>query len=110
MPAMQIPAGLADANSLIHIITSQVVTVGGKITTQEYIDTYKQLAINEMHRTGIPASITLAQGIIESGSGNSRLAREGKNHFGIKCHEGWTGETIYEDDDEENECFRKYPK
>ncbi|PID95318.1 MAG: hypothetical protein CSA94_02020, partial [Bacteroidetes bacterium] len=64
-------------------------------------------AIREMQRTGIPASITLAQGILESGSGNSRLAKKGKNHFGIKCH-GWKGKRIFEDDDLRNECFRKY--
>lgn len=78
-------------------------------TTEEYIEKYRDLAVAEMHRTGIPASITLAQGILESGSGNSRLAKEGNNHFGIKCHKGWTGHTIHEDDDALNECFRKYP-
>ncbi|MBP8959798.1 MAG: glucosaminidase domain-containing protein [Bacteroidales bacterium] len=74
----------------------------------EYIETYKDLAISEMRRTGIPASITLAQGIIESGNGQSRLAVEGNNHFGIKCHNGWTGATIRHNDDRRNECFRKY--
>jgi hypothetical protein len=63
-----------------------------------------------MDRYGIPASITLAQGILESGNGESRLAVEGKNHFGIKCHSNWNGETIIEDDDEKGECFRKYSK
>lgn len=82
---------------------------GHKISTEDYINTFKQLAISEMHKSGIPASITLAQGILESGSGNSRLAREANNHFGIKCHLEWDGETILEDDDEANECFRKYP-
>lgn len=77
-------------------------------TTEEYIEQYKDLAISEMYRTGIPASVTIAQGILESGSGNSRLAKEGNNHFGIKCHEGWNGESIYEDDDAAHECFRKY--
>lgn len=79
-----------------------------KQTTEEYVAQFKVIAINEMHRTGIPASIKLAQGILESGSGNSRLAREANNHFGIKCHKGWTGESVYEDDDAPNECFRKY--
>lgn len=79
-----------------------------KQTTEEYVTQFKVIAINEMHRTGIPASIKLAQGILESGSGNSRLAREANNHFGIKCHKGWTGESVYEDDDAPNECFRKY--
>lgn len=72
-----------------------------------YIETYRDLAVEEMKRTGIPASITLAQGILESGNGQSRLATKANNHFGIKCH-GWTGKKIYHDDDEKNECFRKY--
>ncbi len=64
--------------------------------------------MQEMERTGIPASITLAQGLLESGDGNGRLARKANNHFGIKCHDGWKGKTIYHDDDEKGECFRKY--
>lgn len=78
------------------------------ITAEQYIETYKSVAIREMKEHGIPASITLAQGLLETGSGNSALAREAKNHFGIKCHKGWTGDTYYMDDDEKNECFRKY--
>ena len=78
-----------------------------KITREQYIDLYAELAMSEMARTGIPASITLAQGCLESDNGNSRLAVEGKNHFGIKCHD-WTGRKIKHDDDERNECFRKY--
>ena len=73
-----------------------------------YIEKYKDIAIAEMNEYGIPASITLAQAILESGNGESRLAIEGNNHFGIKCHNDWTGETIIEDDDEKGECFRKY--
>lgn len=80
---------------------------GTKITRQEYIDTYKELAMDEMRRSGIPASITLAQGLLESGNGNSTLAVKGNNHFGIKCH-NWTGATIRHNDDARNECFRKY--
>ena len=79
-----------------------------EITVEQYIDTYKAIAIREMERHQIPASITLAQGILESGCGNSTLAREANNHFGIKCHEGWTGQTFHKDDDEKDECFRKY--
>lgn len=79
-----------------------------KMTVQEYIDTYKELAVGEMERARIPASITLAQGILESANGNSRLATEGNNHFGIKCKKNWTGNTIYADDDELHECFRAY--
>lgn len=76
--------------------------------TQEYIRKYRKLAVKEMRRYGIPASITLAQGILESGSGNSRLAKKGKNHFGIKCTNDWDGRTIREDDDKKDECFRRY--
>lgn len=79
-----------------------------RITPEEYIQTYKDIAMQEMRDHKIPASITLAQGLLESGAGNSALAREAKNHFGIKCHKGWTGKTYYMDDDEKDECFRKY--
>ncbi len=65
-----------------------------KITRAEYVDTWKETAVQQMMDHNIPASITLAQGILESGSGNSTLAQEGNNHFGIKCH-GWTGEKMY---------------
>ncbi|MFA7115903.1 MAG: glucosaminidase domain-containing protein [Bacteroidales bacterium] len=71
---------------------------------------YKEIAIRQMHKSGIPASITLAQGCLESGNGNSTLARKGNNHFGIKCHQNWDGPTIHQDDDKKNECFRKYSK
>jgi len=81
-----------------------------RITTEEYIETYKDIAIKKMKEYRIPASITLAQGILESGSGNSRLAVKGNNHFGIKCHSDWKGKTIHEDDDAKHECFRKYKK
>lgn len=76
-------------------------------TYQLYINQYKDLAIREMLQYRIPASITLAQAVFESGAGRSRLARLGNNHFGIKCH-GWTGRTIAEDDDALGECFRAY--
>ncbi len=77
-------------------------------TRQDYIENYSDLAIHEMKRTGIPASITLAQAVLESGDGNSTLAREANNHFGIKCHKDWKGKTVRHDDDKRNECFRKY--
>lgn len=80
----------------------------GKISYKEYINTYKDIAIRKMHEYKIPASITLAQGLLESGSGNSELALNARNHFGIKCHKEWTGMTYTMDDDEKNECFRKY--
>lgn len=85
-----------------------VIVQAQRITPEEYIQTYKDIAMREMREHKIPASITLAQGLLESGAGNSALAREAKNHFGIKCHKGWTGDTYYMDDDAENECFRKY--
>jgi hypothetical protein len=74
----------------------------------QYISTYKEAAIAEMQRTGIPASITLAQGIHESMAGTSDLVRSSNNHFGIKCKTGWTGDAVYHDDDLKGECFRKY--
>ena len=76
-------------------------------TTNDYILIYKNIAITEMQLYKIPASITLAQGILESGSGKGRLAVKANNHFGIKCH-GWNGEKIYHDDDKRQECFRSY--
>jgi hypothetical protein len=80
-----------------------------RITLDEYIKTYKMVAVQEMQLYKIPASITLAQGILESGNGNSDLAVHANNHFGIKCKVEWTGEKYYHDDDALNECFRKYP-
>ncbi len=80
-----------------------------KEKAQAYIETYKELAMIEMIRTGIPASITLAQGILESKSGESDLAKTSNNHFGIKCKTEWTGAKTYHDDDEKAECFRVYP-
>lgn len=74
---------------------------------QQYIDQYKDIAIEQMQRHHIPASITLAQGLFESGAGRSELAVKGNNHFGIKCN-GWSGRRTYHDDDERNECFRAY--
>jgi len=93
---------------ILLLFSSFLVVAQNK--TERYIEKYHSVAIAEMDRYGIPASITLAQGILESGNGESRLATEGKNHFGIKCHENWNGKTIIEDDDEKGECFRKYSK
>jgi hypothetical protein len=75
---------------------------------QEYINRYTKLAIKEMNEFAIPASIILAQACLESGDGNSQLSRNSNNHFGIKCKSNWTGERVYHDDDEKDECFRKY--
>ena len=73
-----------------------------------YIEDYRGIAKDEMREYGIPASITLAQGILESGAGRGELSKKANNHFGIKCHKGWTGERVYHDDDRDQECFRKY--
>ena len=78
------------------------------ITRNEYITKYKDEAIYQMTKYKIPASITLAQGILESGDGNSELAKKSNNHFGIKCHSNWEGDRVYHNDDKKNECFRKY--
>ncbi|WP_316830436.1 glucosaminidase domain-containing protein [Pedobacter aquatilis] len=76
--------------------------------TLSYIDEFKAVAIEEMNAYGIPASITLAQGILESGSGNSDLAKYANNHFGIKCTSDWKGKNYFRDDDQKNDCFRVY--
>mgnify|MGYP001213457027 CR=1 FL=1 len=90
------------------MIVSVVSANAQTMTVRQYIDTFKQIAMIEMLEYKIPASITLAQGLLESGSGNSRLAKQGNNHFGIKCKKDWTGCTILEDDDAVGECFRCY--
>jgi len=77
-------------------------------TAQDYINKYKEIAVEEMNLFKIPASITLSQGILESSNGDSFLAKEANNHFGIKCHNSWEGDRVYYDDDEQDECFRKY--
>jgi hypothetical protein len=79
-----------------------------RLTSEQYIDMWKVTAIEQMNSHAIPASITLAQGILESGSGNSELAKTANNHFGIKCHTTWNGKTFYQDDDAKDECFRSY--
>ena len=86
----------------------QVSSQEGGSVQERYIAKYSALAIEEMYRTGVPASITMAQGILESGAGTSRLAVEGNNHFGIKCHRSWQGRTMTANDDRPNECFRVY--
>ena len=81
---------------------------GFEDAVRKYIETYKGIAIKEMKDYGIPASITLAQGILESNAGRSKLAMEANNHFGIKCHVEWQGKKYYQDDETKNECFRMY--
>ena len=95
--------------ALLFFLTLPLTSLAQKTATLIYIDQYKDIAISEMKRTGIPASITLAQGIIESNSGESNLALNFKNHFGIKCKSDWKGETTFQDDDAKQECFRVYP-
>ena len=86
------------------------ITAIAQTPQEKYIQKYAPLAVKEMHRSGVPASITLAQGILESGAGLSKLATEGNNHFGIKCHKDWTGKRMYMDDDHKGECFRVYKR
>ena len=81
---------------------------GDTTPQQRYVEKYAPVAVREMLRSGVPASITLAQGMLESGNGESKLATQGKNHFGIKCHKGWTGKSMKVDDDARGECFRVY--
>jgi len=90
------------------IFISSISSVVSQTTRKEYIEKYQLLAIEEMNRSGIPASITMAQACLESGNGNSVLSQKSNNHFGIKCKSTWTGKTVSYDDDERNECFRKY--
>lgn len=92
---------------LIASISLAHVAGATKISRSQYVEMWKETAVEQMLDHNIPASITLAQGILESGSGNSKLAMEGNNHFGIKCH-GWTGDKMYIDDDKAGECFRVY--
>lgn len=93
---------------LIVFCTTSVILLAQSKSRSQYIEEYHELAIKEMNRVGIPASITLAQGMLESGNGNSTLARKSNNHFGIKCHNDWKGKRVYHDDDRKGECFRKY--
>ena len=105
------------AGKIRHIILFLLIVNGSILAAQnkqqnkitlDYIDKYKDIAMEEMVKYKIPASITLAQGILESGNGQSKLAKQGNNHFGIKCHSDWKGKTMRMDDDAPNECFRVY--
>ncbi len=91
---------------LLFLICSAVSAQS--LTVEQYIDMYKDVAVREMKRMGVPASITLAQGILETESGNSDLVKKSNNHFGIKCKSSWNGESVSHDDDANGECFRKY--
>jgi len=92
------------------IVISFGLKASSNLSKKEYISVYEKIAIQQMNQYKIPASITIAQGILESGSGNSTLAKTSNNHFGIKCHTDWKGEKVYLDDDTKNECFRSYSK
>lgn len=93
---------------ILIILTTATVAVLAQQARQEYIKNYQLLAIEEMNRSGIPASIKMAQACLESGNGNSELSLKSNNHFGIKCKTTWRGKKVYYDDDEKDECFRKY--
>ncbi|TCJ14465.1 LysM peptidoglycan-binding domain-containing protein [Flaviaesturariibacter flavus] len=93
---------------IVCILLSATSFAQGSAAVRNYIDRYKNIAIDEEIRTGVPAAITLAQGIHESSAGQSDLVTRSNNHFGIKCKTEWTGEKVYHDDDERGECFRKY--
>ena len=92
----------------LALLASVCATAQTRQTREEYIEKYKAIAVAHMERDGIPASITMAQGILESDAGNSKLSLSSNNHFGIKCKKHWTGAKVYHDDDAKGECFRAY--
>ena len=94
--------------ALLFVLSGMVAGAQPSADIIDYINNYKKLAMDEMNRTGIPASITLAQGIHETYAGKSELVLKSNNHFGIKCKDYWTGKKVYHDDDARGECFRKY--
>ncbi len=96
------------STTLLLAVTGQQLYAQSSEVIRNYISKYKDIAMEEMQRTGVPASITLAQGIHETGAGTSDLVTKSNNHFGIKCKTEWTGEKVYHDDDARGECFRKY--
>lgn len=96
------------SNTTTEVIESTSKTVVTNTSISDYIAQYKDIAMGNMKNYGIPASIILAQGILESGAGKGDLALSSNNHFGIKCHKDWVGESVRHDDDSAQECFRKY--
>ena len=95
--------------AIFATLATLYTTAQTRQTREEYIERYKSIAVAHMERYGIPASITMAQGILESDAGNSALSLSSNNHFGIKCKKNWTGRKVYHDDDAKGECFRAYP-
>lgn len=93
---------------LMFVLTAFSQPAADQTPQARYVEKYSRLAVEEMYRSGVPASITLAQGLLESRYGLSELATKGNNHFGIKCHNDWQGGKVYHDDDRKGECFRKY--
>ncbi|MBB6370802.1 glucosaminidase domain-containing protein [Chryseobacterium shigense] len=94
--------------SIVSLLVLSKFSAQAWATEDQYIQKFAKYAVEEMEKYKIPASITLAQGLLETGGGQSRLAQEGRNHFGIKCKEDWTGKTMKHTDDAPNECFRVY--
>lgn len=108
-PAVKKPTHpTTNQNGNQEVIESTSKTIVYSDVVFGYVDDFKEIAKGNMKTYGIPASIILAQGILESGAGRGELAKNSNNHFGIKCHTGWTGETVHHDDDAAQECFRKY--
>ena len=107
VPKINIPKPVQTASET-EVIVSTSKTVVTSAVVKAYISQFKEIAMGNMKSFGIPASIILAQGILESGAGVGDLAISANNHFGIKCHEGWIGESVRHDDDSDQECFRKY--
>lgn len=109
-PAKPIGKNYPSTNNTTEVIHSTSKTVVTSDLINNYVLQYKDIAVGNMKTYGIPASIILAQGILESGAGRGDLALEANNHFGIKCHKDWLGESVRHDDDSAQECFRKYPE
>lgn len=109
-PVKPIGKNYPSTNNTTEVIHSTSKTVVTNDLINNYVLQYKDIAIGNMKTYGIPASIILAQGILESGAGKGDLALEANNHFGIKCHKDWLGESVRHDDDSAQECFRKYPE
>lgn len=107
-PVATTKSSSGSSNRNTEVIESTSRTVVYSEVVSAYVSQYKDVAKNNMKQYGIPASIILAQGILESGAGSGTLSKTANNHFGIKCHTGWTGESVRHDDDSDQECFRKY--